>query len=56
MSSVLPETLEVQLAKQEQRINRIREAKDLEREWSKEILDLYKQYQLQRHFESVVLV
>ena len=48
MSSVLPETLEVQMAKQEQRINRIREAKDLEREWSKEMIDLYKQYQLQR--------
>jgi len=55
MSSVLPETLEVQLAKQEQRINRIREAKDLEREWSKEILDLYKQYQLQRQKQEEYL-
>ena len=45
MSSVLPETLEVQLAKQEQRINRIREAKDLEREWTKEKIDRYKEYQ-----------
>ena len=33
MSSVLPETLEIQMAKQEQRVNRIREAKELEREW-----------------------
>ena len=55
MSSVLPETLEVQMAKQEQRINRIREAKDLEREWSKEILDLYKQYQLQRQKQEEYL-
>ena len=55
MSSVLPETLEVQLAKQEQRINRIREAKDLEREWSKEMIDLYKQYQLQRQKQEEYL-
>ncbi len=48
MSYVLPETLEVKMAKQEQRINRIREAKDLEREWSKEMIDLYKQYQLKK--------
>ena len=55
MSSVLPETLEVQMAKQEQRINRIREAKDLEREWSKEMIDLYKQYQLQRQKQEEYL-
>ena len=55
MSSVLPETLEVQMAKQEQRINRIREAKELEREWSKEMIDLYKQYQLQRQKQEEYL-
>ena len=55
MSSVLPDTLEVQMAKQEQRINRIREAKDLEREWSKEMIDLYKQYQLQRQKQEEYL-
>ena len=55
MSSVLPETLEIQMAKQEQRVNRIREAKELEREWSKEMIDLYKQYQLQRQKQEEYL-
>ena len=44
MSSVLPLTLEEQKLIHENKITRLVKAKELEREWSKEIIELYKYY------------
>ena len=44
MSSVLPLTLEEQKLIHDNRLSRLIKAKELEREWSKEAIELYKYY------------